>query len=130
MMEERDKDIKAVVEALEQFIGRQRDYITALKDCEYESLLKWPLEMSRFQIIFERLMSELGQKKMAFADRKQLELLIALAVSQADEIVLLSKRRHQELTVSLPRLRRGISALRGYGNLAFQRPAEFLSSSG
>ncbi len=129
-MEEWDKDIKAVVEALEQFIGRQRDYITALKNCEYESLLNWPLEISRFQIIFERLMPALGPKMVAVADREQLELLIALAVSQADEIVLLSKRRHQELAVSLPRLRRGISALRGYGNLAVQRPAEFLSSSG
>ncbi|VAW41728.1 hypothetical protein MNBD_DELTA03-47, partial [hydrothermal vent metagenome] len=124
-----DKEVAAVMEVLEQFIGSQRNYITALKDRNYESLPDWPLEMSRFQAVLKRLFSALDQK-MTQAVREQLEVLIALAVSQADEIAALGSRRHKELALSLPRLRRGKSALRGYGNLAGQRPAEFLSSSG
>ncbi len=125
-----DKEVRAVMEVLEQFIGRQRDYIKALKDRDYDSLLEWPLEMSRFRAIFKRLITALEQKMMTPAVREQLEVLIALTVSQADEIVALGSRRHKEMALSLPRLRRGRSALRGYGNLTVQRPAEFLSSSG
>ncbi len=129
-MAEQDKDVAAVMAVLEQFIGRQRDYITALKGRDYESLLDWPLEMSRFQAIFKRLITALDPKMMIPAVREQLEVLIGLAVSLADEIVVLGSRRHKEMALSLPRLRRGRSALRGYGNLAVQRQAEFLSSSG
>ncbi len=129
-MAERGKEVVAVMEALEQFIGRQRDYITALKDRDYESLLDWPLEMSRFQAIFKRLMIALDPKMMSPAVREPLEVLIMLAVSQADEIAALGSRRHKELALSLPRLRRGRSALRGYGNLTAQRSVGFLSRSG
>jgi len=127
---ERGKEVAAVMEILEQFVGRQRDYITALKDRDYDSLLDWPLEMGRFQAIFKRLLGALDPEMMIPAVREQLEILIGLTISQADEIAVLGSRRHKELALSLPRLRRGRSVLRGYGNLTVQRPAEFLSSSG
>ncbi len=130
MLAKRGKEVAAVMEVLEQFIGRQRDYITALKDRDYGSLLDWPLEMNRFQAVFKRLISALDPAMLVPALKEQLEVLIMLAVSQADEIAALGSRRHKELALALPRLRRGRSALRGYGNLTVQRPAEFLSSSG
>ncbi|MFW8602066.1 hypothetical protein ACOHYD_11380 [Desulfobacterota bacterium M19] len=129
-MAERGEEVTAVVEVLEQFIGRQRDYIAALKDRDYGSILDWPLEMSRFQAILKRLISAIDPGMMIPAAREQLKALIELALSQAAEIAVLGGRRHKELALSLPRLRRGRSALRGYGNLTAQRPAEFLSGSG